>query len=41
VRAVVKAIGNPDIKNFHVSLAVFDNATGRTSFVITPPPDPD
>ena len=41
VRAVVAAIGNPDVKNLRVSLEVFDNVTGKTSFVITPPPEPD
>ena len=37
VRAVV--IGNPDTK-LRVSLEVFDNATGRTSFVLQPIPNP-
>lgn len=38
LRAVASAIGNPDIKTLKVSVEVFDNVTGRTSFVITPPP---
>lgn len=41
VRAVVTTIGNPDEKVLRVSLEVFDNATGRTSFVIQPTPEPD
>jgi hypothetical protein len=41
VRAVVSVIGNPEVKDLRISLEVFDNATGRTSFVISPPPDPD
>jgi hypothetical protein len=41
VRAVVTTIGNPDVKDLRVSLEVFDNATGKTSFVIQPPPNPD
>ena len=41
-RAQVRvAVRNPDIKNLRVSVEVFDNATGRTSFVISPPPRPD
>jgi hypothetical protein len=41
VRAVVSTIGDPDIKNLRVSVEVFDNATGRTSFVIQAPPERD
>jgi hypothetical protein len=41
LRAVARAIGNPDVKTLKVSVEVFDNATGRTSFVIQPPPEPD
>jgi hypothetical protein len=41
LRAVVSGIGNPDEKNLQVSVEVFDNATGRTSFIISPPPEPD
>ena len=41
LRAVVSTIGNPNEKNLQVSVEVFDNVTGRTSFVIQPPPDPD
>lgn len=41
LRAVATAIGNPDIKTLKVSVEVFDNVTGRTSFVIQPPPEPD
>jgi hypothetical protein len=40
VRAVARALGGPDTK-IRTSLEVFDNATGRTSFVIQPPPEPD
>ena len=39
LRGVVTAIGNPDTKNLRISLEVFDNDTGKTSFVIHPPPD--
>jgi len=35
------AVRNPDFKNLHVSVEVFDNATGKTSFVLSPRPDPD
>jgi hypothetical protein len=41
LRAVVTAAGNPVTKNLKVSLEVFDNETGRTSFVISPPPEPE
>jgi hypothetical protein len=41
VRAVVTSTGNPDEKDLRVSLEVFDNATGKTSFVIQPPPEPE
>ena len=41
LRAQVTSIGNPDVKTLTVSVEVFDNATGRTSFVIQPPPEPD
>ena len=41
LRAVVTAVGNPDTKNLRVSLEVFDNDTGKTSFVINAPPEPD
>jgi len=41
IQARVAAIGNPDEKDLRVSLEVFDNATGKTSFVIQPPPDGD
>jgi len=41
LRAVVSVIGNPDTRNLQVSVEVFDNVTGRTSFVINPPPEPD
>jgi hypothetical protein len=41
LRAVVTAVGNPDTKNLRLSLEVLDNDTGKTSFVITPPPEPD
>jgi len=41
MRAVVTALGGPDTKNLRVSLEILDNATGKTSFVIIPPPDPD
>ena len=41
LRAAVTVIGNPDIKTLKVSVEVFDNVTGRTSFVISPPPEPD
>ena len=41
LRAVVTAVGNPDTKNLRVSLEVFDNDTGKTSFVIIAPPEPD
>jgi hypothetical protein len=47
-QAVVTAIGNPEVKNLHVSVEVFDNATGRTTSFISagvikgfdPQPDP-
>ena len=39
VRAVVSALGGPDTKNLRVSVEVFDNTTGKTSFIISPPPD--
>jgi len=32
---------NPDTKNLHVSVEVFENATGRTTVVLSPRPDPD
>jgi hypothetical protein len=41
LRAEVNTIGNPDEKDLRMSVEVFDNATGKTSFVISPPPDPD
>jgi len=41
LRAIVTTVGNPDTKNLRVSLEVFDNSTGRTSFVINSPPEPD
>jgi len=41
IRAVVGGIGNPDIKDLRISVEVFDNATGMTSFIIQPPPDPE
>lgn len=41
IRAEVKVIGNPNDTDLRVSVEVFDNATGKTSFVITPPPEPD
>jgi hypothetical protein len=41
LRAVVTTIGNPDEKNLRVSLEVFDNATGKTNFIITLPPAGD
>jgi hypothetical protein len=41
MRAVVTALGGPDTKNLRVSLEVFDNATGVTSFIVIPPPDPE
>ena len=41
MRVAVNTIGNPDEKNLRVSVEVFDNVTGRTSFVISPPPEPD
>lgn len=41
MRAVVTTIGNPDVKTLKVSVEVFDNATGRTSFIISPPPETD
>ena len=49
VQAVVTSVGNPDIKNLHVSVELFDKATGRTTSFITGgasrrfsrPPDPD
>ena len=41
LRAVVSTIGNPDVRTLKVSVEVFDNLTGRTSFVIQPPPEPD
>ncbi|MCI0387300.1 MAG: hypothetical protein MOB07_00805 [Acidobacteria bacterium] len=34
VHALVRAIGNPDEKNLHASLEVFDNATGKTTVLI-------
>ena len=34
-------IGNPDERTLHVSVEVFDNVTGRTSFVISAPPETD
>ena len=41
-RAQVRvAVGNPDIKHLRVSVEVFDNATGKTSLVLQPPPDGD
>ena len=42
-RAQIRAgvIGNPNEKGLRVSVEVFDNATGKTSFVISPPPNPD
>jgi len=36
VRVIVRTVGNPDIKILRASVEVFDNATGRTSFVIPP-----
>ena len=41
LRAVVTALGGPDTKNLRISLEVFDNATGKTSFVINSPPEPE
>lgn len=41
VRAVVTTIGNPDEKILRVSVEVFDNATGKTTLFIPPPPDPE
>ena len=41
IRAVVRALGRPDPRNMLTSVEVFDNATGRTSFVISPPADPE
>ena len=48
VQAVVRSVGNPDIKNLHVSVELFDKATGRTTSFISgaaikgfnPQPDP-
>ena len=48
VQAVVTSIGNPDEKNLHVSVELFDKATGRTTSFISagalkgfnPQPDP-
>lgn len=37
LRAVVTAVGNPDTRNLHVSVEVFDNDTGKTTFVLTNP----
>ena len=34
LRVEVSAIGNPDEKVLHASVEVFDNATGRTGFII-------
>jgi hypothetical protein len=31
VYVLVRAVGNPNEKNFHASLEVFDNATGKTT----------
>lgn len=49
VQAVVRSIGNPNDKNLHVSVELFDKATGRTTSFISagaikgfqPPPEPD
>jgi hypothetical protein len=41
LRGVVTAVGNPDTKNLRISLEIFDNATGKTSFVIQPPTEPE
>jgi hypothetical protein len=41
IRAVVNAVGNPDIKNVRVSVEVFDNDTGKTTLILQPPPIPD
>src|SRR5678815_5283305 len=35
VQAVVRSIGDPNEKNLHVSVEVFDKATGRTTSFIT------
>jgi hypothetical protein len=36
VLALVRAIGNPEEKSLHVSLEVFDNATGKTTVFVPP-----
>ena len=41
LRVQVTSIGNPNDKTLHVSVEVFDNVTGRTSFIVQPPPRPD
>jgi hypothetical protein len=37
LRVVVTALGGPDTDNLHVSVEVFDNDTGKTTFVLTNP----
>ena len=32
---------NPDTKNLHVSVEIFENVSGRTTVVLSPRPDPD
>jgi hypothetical protein len=43
IRGKVHLINPPErtMTNFVATIEVFDNETGRTSFVLTPPPDPD
>ena len=37
LRAVLTAFGGPDTRNLHVSVEVFDNDTGKTTFILTNP----
>ncbi|HZF39514.1 MAG TPA: hypothetical protein VE715_11865 [Blastocatellia bacterium] len=34
--AIIRTIGDPGIKNLHISLEVFDNATGKTTAFVSP-----
>jgi len=42
LRAVVRALGGPDTRNLHISVEVFNNSDGKTSFIVAnSPPEPD
>jgi hypothetical protein len=36
VIAIIRTLGGPDTKSLHVSLEVFDNATGKTTVLVPP-----